>query len=99
MEGLWESAAKMFKRHFKRIAGSHRFTFEQFATLLARIGVLNSGPISAVSEAPIDLTALNSGHFLKGPPILSLPKPSSQNVSLINRWLKLKALHHQFALR
>ncbi|XP_075158129.1 uncharacterized protein LOC142231406 [Haematobia irritans] len=100
MGGLWESAVKSFKHHFKRIAGAHKFTFEQFATILARIeGILNSRPISAVSEDPSDLTALTPGHFLKGSPIMSFPETPSQNLSLLNRWTKLKALHHQFAIR
>ncbi|XP_075150700.1 uncharacterized protein LOC142224800 [Haematobia irritans] len=100
MGGLWESAVKSFKHHFKRIAGAHKFTFEQFATILARIeGILNSRPISAVSEDPSDLKALTPGHFLKGSPIMSFPETPSQNLSLLNRWTKLKALHHQFAIR
>ncbi|XP_059223074.1 uncharacterized protein LOC131996897 [Stomoxys calcitrans] len=100
MGGLWESAVKSFKHHFRRVAGAHLFTFEQFATVLARIeGVLNSRPISAVSEDPNDLTALTPGHFLKGSPIMAFPEPTPQDVSLLNRWLKLKAIHHQFAIR
>ncbi|XP_075162876.1 uncharacterized protein LOC142235509 [Haematobia irritans] len=100
MGGLWESAVKSFKHHFKRIAGAHRFTFEQFATILARIeGLLNSRPTSAISEDPSDLVALKPGHFLKGSPIMSFPEPPAQNLSLVNRWTKLKALHHQFAIR
>ncbi|XP_075163389.1 uncharacterized protein LOC142236024 [Haematobia irritans] len=100
MGGLWEAAVKSFKIHFKKITGSHRFTFEQFSTILARIeGVLNSRPISAISEDPADLTALTTGHSLKGAPIVALPEPISQNLSLVNRWTKLKALHHQFSLR
>ncbi|XP_075157748.1 uncharacterized protein LOC142231014 [Haematobia irritans] len=100
MGGLWESAVKSFKHHFKRIAGAHRFTFEQFATILARIeGILNSRPISAISEDPSDLLALTPGHFLKGSPIMSFPETPAQNISLVNRWTKLKALHHQFAIR
>ncbi|XP_075150612.1 uncharacterized protein LOC142224708 [Haematobia irritans] len=100
MGGLWEAAVKSFKHHFRRIAGSHKFTYEQFSTILARIeGVLNSRPISAISEDPSDLTALTPGHFLKGAPLLSLPEPLIRNLSLVNRWTKLKALHHQFAIQ
>ncbi|XP_075158166.1 uncharacterized protein LOC142231444 [Haematobia irritans] len=100
MGGLWEAAVKSFKTHFKKLAGAHRFTFEQFSTLLSRIeGVLNSRPISAMSEDPSDFKALTPGHFLRGSPILALPEPISPQLSLINRWTKLKALHHQFALR
>ncbi|XP_075159324.1 uncharacterized protein LOC142232403 [Haematobia irritans] len=100
MGGLWEAAVKSFKTHFKKLAGAHRFTFEQFATLLARIeGVLNSRPISAMTEDPSDLTALTPGHFLRGSPLLAFPEPMSSKLSLINKWTKLKALHHQFSIR
>lgn len=100
MGGLWEAAVKSFKIHFKKIAGAHRFTFEQFTTILVRIeGVLNSRPISAMSQDPSDLTSLTPGHFLKGSPIMAFPELDCSNLSLINRWVKLKALHHQFSLR
>lgn len=29
---------------------------------------------------------------------MALPEPSAENLSLINRWEKLKAIHHQFAI-
>ncbi|XP_075159812.1 uncharacterized protein LOC142232963 [Haematobia irritans] len=100
MGGLWEAAVKSFKTHFKKLAGAHRFTFEQLSTVLARIeGILNSRPISAMTEDPSDLTALTPGHFLRGSPLLALPEPISPKISVINKWIKLKALHHQFALR
>ncbi|XP_065368746.1 uncharacterized protein LOC135961178 [Calliphora vicina] len=100
MGGLWEAAVKSFKYHFKRIAGSHKFTFEEFATVLARIeGVLNSRPISAVSEDPSDITALTPGHFLRGAPLMAFPEQDCSNMSILNRWEKLKAIHHQFAQR
>lgn len=100
MGGLWEAAVKSFKFHLKRISGSHKFTFEEFSTILARIeGILNSRPISAVSEDPSDVTALTPGHFLTGKPIMAFPEPKSDNTSVANRWQKLKALQQQFAIR
>ena len=66
MGGLWEAAVKSFKFHLKRIAGAHRFNFEEFTTVLARIeGDLNCRPISSISEDPSDLTALRPEHFLR----------------------------------
>lgn len=100
MGGLWEAAVKSFKYHLKRIAGAQKFNLEEFSTIMARIeGVLNSRPISALSEDLADFTALTPGHFLSGAPIMAFPEPAIQNMSLVNRWEKLKALHHQFALR
>lgn len=51
MGGLWESAVKSFKAHLKKIAIPHKFTFEEFITLLVRIeAVLKSRPISPLSQ-------------------------------------------------
>ncbi|XP_017474759.1 PREDICTED: uncharacterized protein LOC108365274 [Rhagoletis zephyria] len=100
MGGLWESAVKSFKLHFKRTAGPHKFTFEEFTTLLIRVeAVLNSRPITPLTQDPTDFTALSPGHFLRGAPLLSFPESNRENLSLINRWEKLKVLHHQFANR
>ncbi|XP_046812215.1 uncharacterized protein LOC124421299 [Lucilia cuprina] len=100
MGGLWEAAVKSFKFHLKRITGAQKFTFEEFSTIITRIeGVLNSRPISALSEDPSDLTPLTPGHFLRGAPIMALPEQDYQNITFINRWEKLKAMHHQFSIR
>lgn len=100
MGGLWEAAVKSFKTHFKKICGAHKLTFEEFSTLLARIeGILNSRPISAISEDPADMTALTPGHFLRGSPLMAFPELPSQKLSIINRWSKVKALHQNFIVR
>ncbi|XP_037808301.1 uncharacterized protein LOC119601437 [Lucilia sericata] len=95
--GLWEAGVKSFKIHFRKIAGAHKFNFEEFSTLLARIeSVLNSRPISPMSEDPDDLQALTPSHFLRGAPLVFAPP---DNLSLLNRWERLKALHHKFGQR
>ncbi|XP_036346384.1 uncharacterized protein LOC118755659 [Rhagoletis pomonella] len=100
MGGLWEAAVKSFKIHFTKVAGTHKFTYEEFNTLLVRIeAVLNSRPLSPMSQDPDDLQALTPGHFLRGAPLLSIPEPNSENPSLINKWQKLRVLHHQFSKR
>lgn len=97
---LWEAAVKSFKTHFLKVAGNHKFTFEEFTTLLARIeAVLNSRPLSPMSDDPNDLLALTPGHFLRGAPLLSLPEANSENLPLISKWQKLQVLHHQFSTR
>ncbi|XP_017473117.1 PREDICTED: uncharacterized protein LOC108364067 [Rhagoletis zephyria] len=98
--GLWESAVKSFKIHLKKTAATHKFTFEEFTTLLVRMeAVLNSRPLSALSQNPADMTALTPGHFLRGAPLLAIPEPNAEDLSLLNRWEKVKALHHQFSRR
>lgn len=91
MESLWKSTIKVFKLDFKRIAGTHRFSYKQFATDLVRIeGNLNSHPISGLTEDPSDITALTPGHFLEGSPIMTLPEPIAENLLLVNSWINLK---------
>ncbi|XP_049306006.1 uncharacterized protein LOC125776623 [Bactrocera dorsalis] len=59
MGGLWESAVKSFKSHFKPVAGNYKFNYEEFTTLLNRIeAVLNSRPLTVLSQDPSDFTAL-----------------------------------------
>ncbi|XP_065356281.1 uncharacterized protein LOC135950679 [Calliphora vicina] len=99
MGGLWEAAVKSFKFHLKRITDAQKYLYEEFSTILTRIeGVLNSRPISALSEDPSDLTALTPGHFLRGAPIMAFPEQYYQDISVINRWEKLKAIH-QLSIR
>ncbi|XP_065368694.1 uncharacterized protein LOC135961125 [Calliphora vicina] len=100
MGGLWEAAVKSFKFHLKRVAGSHKFNFEEFSTILTQIeGILNSRPISAMSDDPADFKALTPGHFLRGAPIMSFPENYEHKIGLINRWERLKAIHQQMAIR
>lgn len=102
MGGLWEAGVKSFKTHFRKIAGSFKYTYEEFSTLLSRIeSCLNSRPISPMSEDPMDLNALTPGHFLIGSPFLAPPDPQIDNqpISIINRWQRLKAIQQQFCQR
>ncbi|XP_075158162.1 uncharacterized protein LOC142231439 [Haematobia irritans] len=100
MGGLWEAAVKSMKSHLRKVAGNTKFTFEEFSTLLVRIeSVLNSRPLSPISENPSDLIALTPGHLLRGAPLMAIPEEYSENLSLMNRWQKLKSLQIIFARR
>ncbi|XP_075151112.1 uncharacterized protein LOC142225221 [Haematobia irritans] len=100
MGGLWEAAVKSMKTHLRKVAGNLKYTFEEFSTLLVRIeSVLNSRPLSPMSEDPSEMNALTPGHFLRGAPLIAVPEKLSENLSLINRWQKLKSIQHQFSKR
>ncbi|XP_046811250.1 uncharacterized protein LOC124420880 [Lucilia cuprina] len=100
MGGLWEAGVKSFKFHFQKITGNQKFNFEEFSTLLTRIeSVLNSRPISPMSEDPEDLQALTTGHFLSRAPLMFAPELPSENLSIINRWERLQAFHHRLSQR
>ncbi|XP_073831844.1 uncharacterized protein [Musca autumnalis] len=104
MGGLWEAAVKSMKLHLKKVAANHHFTFEEFTTLLVKIeAILNSRPLSAISENPNELSPLTPGHFLRGAPMIAYPEITSNvpddRISLLNRWERLKSLLHIFAQR
>lgn len=100
MGGLWEAAVRSFKIHFKKVTQSHKYTYEEFSTLLARIeAVLNSRPLSPMTDNPMELLALTPGHFLRGAPLVAMPEVSCDTNTLTDRWEKLKVLQHEFAQR
>ncbi|GBP95433.1 hypothetical protein EVAR_68848_1 [Eumeta japonica] len=100
MGGLWEAGVRSFKMHFKKVARNNRYTFEEFTTLLTRIeSVLNSRPISPLSDDPDELLALTPGHFLRGAPLTTTPETPAESLTLRDRWERLKVSHHQFAQR
>ncbi|XP_066256304.1 uncharacterized protein [Euwallacea similis] len=79
--GLWEAGVKSVKHHLKRVAGNANLTFEQLITLLAQIeAILNSRPLSPMSQDPNDLTPLPPAHFLIGRSTTELPDPDLQHV-------------------
>ncbi|XP_059223171.1 uncharacterized protein LOC131996976 [Stomoxys calcitrans] len=102
MGGLWEAGVRSFKHHLRRIAGSLKYTFEEFSTLLARIeACLNSRPLCPISDDVSCLDALTPGHFLIGGPILAPPEPDIREApeSIVNRWQRVKALNQLLCLR
>lgn len=75
--GLWESAVKMFKHHLKRAAKDSFLLKDQFTSLVIGIeAILNSRPITHLSDDPNDLQALTPGHFLIGESLTCLPEPN-----------------------
>ncbi|XP_075163827.1 uncharacterized protein LOC142236490 [Haematobia irritans] len=100
MGGLWEAGVKSFKTHFKKVAQNYKYTYEEFTTLLTRIeAVLNSRPLSPITDDPLELNALTPGHFIRGAPLVAVPEVASDTLSLTDRWEKVKTLQHQFARR
>ncbi|XP_029158933.1 uncharacterized protein LOC114931136 [Nylanderia fulva] len=97
--GKWEAAVKSVKFHLKRVLGNHLLTFEEMTTLLIQIeAVLNSRPLSPLSDDPEDLAALTPGHFLLGHAPTVLPEPSLEhiNMSRLSRWQLLRQMLEGF---
>lgn len=100
--GLWEAGVKSMKYHLRRVIGTSILTFEEFTTVLARVeGVLNSRPLTALSDDPTDLTALTPAHFAVRGPIVRPLGPQVKDIpdNRLTRWQHLHKMDQQFADR
>lgn len=94
--GLWEAAIKGAKRHILRTLGDAVLNFEEFTTVLVCIeSIMNSRPLSALSNDPTDLCPLTPGHFLIGDNLSSYPEKdftsvSENRLSLYQKCIKFK---------
>lgn len=90
--GLWESAVKSFKYHFRRIVSNALLTFEEFYTVSTQIeSILNSRPLIPLSDDPSDLTVLTPGHFLIGDSLRTNLEPNLLDLKL-NRLSRLQLI-------
>lgn len=100
--GLWEAGVKSMKHHLRRVIGTHILTFEEFATVLARVeAVMNSRPLTALSDDPNDLTALTPAHFVIGKPLVRPLGPCVKEVptNRLNHWQRLHKMEQEFSER
>lgn len=94
--GLWESAVKMFKHHLLRVAKNVLLSKDHFNSLVVGIeAIVNSRPITPLSNDPNDIQALTPGHFLIGDSLTCLPEldllsTPTNRLSLWQHVLKLK---------
>lgn len=80
--GIWEAGIKSFKHHFRRIMGLKAFSIDQFHTVVTQVeAVLNSRPLSPLTDSPDDLAALTPGHFLIGEPLVAIPEPDLSHIN------------------
>lgn len=72
--GIYEAAVKSMKHHLRRVVGARLVEHQQFRTLLCNIeAVLNSRPLTPLTDDPEDIQALTPGHFLMGGPLVVPP--------------------------
>lgn len=95
--GLWEAAVKSAKHYLRKILHTATLTYEELCTVVTEIeGILNSRPLTPLSNDPNDLQALTPGHFLIGEPMTSRIQDHSHQGSLTKTWSKLKVLRTEF---
>lgn len=91
--GLWEAGVKSLKHHLKRTMQTQILTYEELNTLMAQIeAILNSRPLTSLSDDPNDLGYLSPGHFLIGRALTSLPTPDLAELPMnrLTRWQLLQ---------
>lgn len=80
--GIYEAAVKSMKYHLKRIVGARIMENRQFRTLLCQIeAILNSRPLTPLSDDPDDRQALTPGHFFADGPLVVPPPFQYMNES------------------
>lgn len=80
--GLWEAGVKSVKQHLKKAISNIIATHDEMSTMLYQIeALLNSRPICALSDDPLDLNYLTPGHFLIGKPLTMIPEPDLAHVA------------------
>lgn len=97
--GLWESAIKSIKYHLKRILDLTHLTYEEMSTLLTQVeAILNSRPLTPLSDDPNDLYPLTPAHFLIGRSINFVPHPQISNakVTSLQRWKRIEYMKQHF---
>lgn len=94
--GLWEAAVKSFKYHLVRTTSDTTMAYDELETLCVEIeAILNSRPLTALSQDPNDLLVLTPGHFLTGDSLKRVPEKDVRTIpdNRLDAWqqiLKMK---------
>ncbi|XP_043491545.1 uncharacterized protein LOC122517187 [Polistes fuscatus] len=97
--GLWEVAVKLFKHNLERIVGDTLLGYEALLTYVLEIeAILNSRPITPLSNDPNDLRALTPGHFLIGESLKSLPEDDYGDIpsGRLSQWQHVQQMKQHF---
>lgn len=95
--GLWESAVKSAKQLLTKVLHNHRLTYEELTTVLTEIeAILNSRPLTPMSDNPSDLQPLTARHFLIGCPLTAINDDYVPDTTKLQQWAKLVQIKKEF---
>nr|CAI5846002.1 unnamed protein product [Callosobruchus analis] len=97
--GYWEAAVRAAKYHIKRIMGNVNLTFEELSTIFCQVeAVMNSRPLTPLSNDPSDLSVLTPSHFLIGDVLTALPQADVKSLpdNRLRHYLFLQKLMQHF---
>lgn len=97
--GVYESGIKLMKHHLKRVMGDKLYNYEQFTTILCKIeAIVNSRPLTPMTENPLDLEVLTPGHFLTGRSLLAKPERNllDKTTAYLNHWEGIQQVQQRF---
>ncbi|XP_014294818.1 uncharacterized protein [Halyomorpha halys] len=97
--GIWEAGIKSAKRVMEKVVNGVNLTFEELTTLFCSIeGILNSRPLTPLTNDPDSIECLTPGHFLIGRPLLATPDEVvvDENINLLKRWHVVKQISQHF---
>ena len=100
--GWWERFCRAVKEPLRKVLGKALLTFTELNTLLVKIeGVINSRPLTAVSDDHRDPSPITPAHLAIGRPLNQLPEVSQDNPEesskrIMERYLYLQRLFNHY---
>ena len=96
---MWEAAVKSVKYHLRRILSLTFLDYEEMNTLLVQVeAILNSRPLTPLSNDPSDLYPLTPAHLLIGRSLTFVPQSivSADRISSLARFNRIQLLKQHF---
>lgn len=100
--GQWEVSVKLFKHHLKRVVSDKLFDYVEFETFVVEVeAIINSRPLTPLSNDPNDIQVLTPAHFLIGDNLRCLPESdfSQLPVNRLSNWQHIQKIRQHFWTR